>query len=179
MPSSVTAYRIFIASPGGLDEERQAFRRVINDYNESEALEEGLLFIPVGWELALAGMGRPQALINEMVERCDYFVLVLHDRWGTAPSAGGPYTSGTEEEYHLARERVKNGAMRDIAIYFKEVDPGKVSDPGVQLQKVLDFRASLEASRELLYNRFDGLATFEKHLRTHLGVWRRRHGGRA
>jgi Domain of unknown function (DUF4062) len=173
----VTAYRIFIASPGGLDEERQAFRKVINDYNESDALDDGALFVPVGWELARAGMGRPQQLINRMVTRCDYFVLLLHDRWGTTPSAGGPYTSGTEEEYHIARECFQNETMREIAVFFKEIDPGKVSDAGPQLQKVLEFRANLEASRELLFTRFDSLPAFEMRLRYHLGDWRRRHRG--
>src|SRR6266496_5004021 len=165
MPSQVTAYRVFIASPGGLEEERQAFRTVVNDYNESDALDEGVLFVPVGWELARAGMGRPQEVINRMVRRCDYFILVLHDRWGTAPSASGPYSSGTEEEYHVARECFRNETMRDIAVLFKEIDSAKLSDPGPQLQKVLDFRAGLEASRDLLYTRFDTLAGFEKQLR--------------
>jgi Domain of unknown function (DUF4062) len=111
MPWQVTAYRIFVASPGGLDNERQAFRRVINDYNESDALDDGALFVPVGWELARAGMGRPQELINRTVRLCDYFVLLLHDRWGTAPAAGGAYSSGTEEEYHIARECFGNRTM--------------------------------------------------------------------
>jgi hypothetical protein len=56
MPSKVTVYRVFVASPGGLEQEREAFRRILNDYNESDALEEGALFIPVGWELARAGI---------------------------------------------------------------------------------------------------------------------------
>ena len=175
MPSQVTAYRIFVASPGGLDDERQAFRRVINDYNESDALDDGALFVPVGWELARAGMGRPQELINRMVRRCDYFVLILHDRWGTAPAAGGSYSSGTEEEYHIARESFGNQTMRDVAIFFKEIDPARLADPGPQLQKVLEFRAGLEASRDLLLNRFDSLPAFETRLRYQLGEWRRRH----
>jgi hypothetical protein len=175
MPSAVTAYRIFIASPGGLDDERQAFRKVINDYNESDALDDGALFVPVGWELAPAGMGRPQELINRMVRRCDYFVLLLHDRWGSAPSASGPFTSGTEEEFHIARECFQSGSMRELAVFFKEIDPGKLSDAGPQLQKVLDFRASLEAGRDLMFTRYDRLPVFETRLRFHLGDWRRRH----
>src|SRR5207249_2085136 len=107
-------YKIFIASPGGLDDERQEFRRIINEYNETDAIEDGVLFVPVGWEVARAGLGRPQELINEIVRGCDYLVLVLHDRWGTAPSDSGPYSSGTEEEFHIAGECIRTGTMRDV-----------------------------------------------------------------
>ena len=76
----------------------------MNEYNESDALESGLLFIPVGWELTLRGMGRPQQVINDDLRRCDYGVFVLHDRWGSPTSKSGGYSSGTEEEYALARQ---------------------------------------------------------------------------
>src|SRR5437660_10778803 len=102
MPSQLTAYRIFIASPGGLDAERRLFRDVVNRYNELHAIPRGVLFIPIGWDLALAGRGRPKELISSWLRRCDYFVLILWDRWGSPPSRKGPYTSGTEEEFHLA-----------------------------------------------------------------------------
>lgn len=174
----VTEYRIFIASPGGLDAERQAFRKVINDYNESDALHDGLVFVPVGWDLARAGMGRPQEEINGLVRQCDYLVLILHDRWGTPPSDAGLYTSGTEEEYNIARQLLEAKKMRDILVFFKGVDPGRLSDPGPQLQKVLDFRESLEAKRELLFKRFQVLDEFETQLRFHLAAWRRTHSAR-
>lgn len=104
MPSQVSAYRIFVGSPSGLEEERKRFREVVNEYNESDALENGVLFIPVGWELTLRGMGRPQQLINDDLKRCDYCVILLHDRWGTPSSTAGQYSSGTEEEYALAKQ---------------------------------------------------------------------------
>jgi hypothetical protein len=73
----ITAYRVFIASPGGLEKERQTFREVVNRYNEVDAVQRGLLFIPTGWEDTLGGMGRPQAIINEDLRACDYCVLLL------------------------------------------------------------------------------------------------------
>src|SRR4028118_236692 len=104
MPSNLTAYRIFIASPGGLQKEREAFKNIINKYNETDATERNVQFIPVGWEATLGGIGRPQELINEDIRRCDYFILVLWDRWGSRPNKEneGSYTSGTDEEYHVA-----------------------------------------------------------------------------
>src|SRR4051812_36490100 len=106
MPTQLTAYRIFIASPGGLIEVRQRFRLVIEKYNTEDAIRRGVLFIPVGWELTLGGLGRPQSLINREIEECDAFFLILHDRWGSNPGGAEGYTSGTEEEYHKALEHV-------------------------------------------------------------------------
>ena len=71
MPQPILAYRVFIASPGGLQEERKAFRDVIQSYNETDAVPRGVMFFPVGWELTLAGVGRPQSIINEEVRTCD------------------------------------------------------------------------------------------------------------
>ena len=175
MPSQVTAVRVFVASPGGLEKEREAFRRIINDYNESDALEAGVLFIPVGWELAMAGIGRPQELINQELRRCDYCVVVLWDRWGSAPAIGGKYSSGTEEEYYVARDAKTAGTMLQIVVMFRAVDPSKLSDPGPQLQKVIDFRRDLEDKKELLFATYDELPTFENHLRKQLAGWLRQH----
>jgi hypothetical protein len=58
MPKDLKAYKVFIASPGGLKEEREAFRDEINSYNESEAVARGVLFDLVGWEATLGGVGR-------------------------------------------------------------------------------------------------------------------------
>ena len=146
MPEKITAYRVFIASPGGLDKERDAFRLAINAHNESDAIERGVIFLPIGWEITPGGIGRPQAIINEEVRRCDYFMLVLHDRWGSAPQTGrGPYSSGSEEEFDIALECHKRGTMRQIVILFKDLDPAQLRDPGPQLDNVLRFREHLEA----------------------------------
>ncbi|MBA3311990.1 MAG: DUF4062 domain-containing protein [Planctomycetaceae bacterium] len=80
MPQQLTSYRVFIASPGGLESEREGFREVIQEYNESEAFERGLHVRPIGWEITLGGVGRPQRLINDEIRTCDFFVLLLHDR---------------------------------------------------------------------------------------------------
>src|SRR4030081_3071987 len=124
MPSQLTAYRVFIASPGGLEAERQKFRDAIQDYNNIDAIERGALFIPVGWEATLGGVGRPQKLINEDVRNCDYFVMLLWDRGGTPPQLGnrGPYTSGSEEEFHIAWESFERRRMRDLIIFFKSIE---------------------------------------------------------
>ena len=126
MPTELTGYRIFIATPGGLEPERRAFRQVIGEYNDSDALRRGVMFLPVGWEATLGGVGRPQSLINKDLRECDYFVLVLWDRWGSptgrVPEEG--YASGTEEEYTEALRCLNdvNCPLRQIIVFFKAVD---------------------------------------------------------
>lgn len=179
MASSITGYRIFIATPGGLHAERKAFRATVHDYNETDAIQRGVLFIPVGWEDTLAGAGRPQGIIDEDLTLCDYFILVVWDRWGTPPDqiGKGKYTSGTQEEFFVAEACYKDPQhpMRQLTAFFKAVDPRKLSDPGDQLIKVLDFKRELESSKRLLFSTFDEVSEFEQQLRRHLAKWVRQH----
>jgi hypothetical protein len=169
---------VFVASPGGLEQERGRFREIINEYNETDALQGGVLFAPVGWELTIRGMGRPQKLINDDIKSCDYCLLVLHDRWGSPPSPDTPYTSGTEEEYALARTLVIAGTMLDLVVLFKSVDASRLADPGPQLQKVLDFKRRLEVEKELFYGGYDDVSGFERIFRRQLSAWMRAHAQR-
>jgi tetratricopeptide (TPR) repeat protein len=177
VPEKITAYRVFIASPGGLEDEREHFRAVIDDYNATEAIERGVIFLPVGWEITLGGVGRPQHVINEDVRRCDYFLLVLWDRWGSSPGKGdgATYTSGSEEEFGVAKECYESKTMRNLVILFKDVDPSKLRDPGPELSKVLKFKESLESEKQYLYETFDEQQAFGVRLRSHLGSWMRAH----
>jgi tetratricopeptide (TPR) repeat protein len=176
MPSSLTGYRIFIASPGGLQEIRQAFRDIIEKYNTEDAMRRGVVFIPVGWEHTLGGIGRPQAIINRELDECDALVLVLHDRWGT--NAGAPEGhSGTEEEYEraLRLHGDPESAMEELLVFFKALETERLSDPGPQLELVLDFKKKLEQERTLLFHQFETERDFEDRLRTFLASWIRDH----
>jgi tetratricopeptide (TPR) repeat protein len=179
MVIDIKGYRVFIASPGGLQEERRAFREALIAFNDAHAIPKGAIFLPVGWEDTLGGMGRAQSLINSEIQRCDYFVLLLWDRWGTPPSADGRYSSGTEEEFYVAENCVKdaNMPMRKMAVLFKAVDPKQLSDPGAQLSRVLEFKKKLEEENKYFYETFDTLRNFERLLDRHLGEWLRKHEG--
>jgi hypothetical protein len=143
MASKISCLRVFIASPGGLAEERKAFREEIQDYSEAESIPRGVLFQPVGWEDTLGAVGRPQTIINEDVRDSDYLILLLWNRWGSPPDTrSSRFTSGTEEEYRIAMEcyNSQDFPMRKLVMMFKSVDPQQLTDPGPQLQKVLEFR---------------------------------------
>jgi tetratricopeptide (TPR) repeat protein len=179
MARALKEYRIFFASPGGLQAERRAFRDIVTEYDDLESNQRGVHFVPVGWEDTLPGVGRPQAIINEEIQTCDYFILTFWNRWGSAPdnSQSSSFTSGTEEEYHVARacHDDPKHCLRQIVVFFKGVGPEQLADPGPQLRKVLDFRNRLESERQLLFRTFDDLAQFQRSIRGLLGQWKRDH----
>ena len=59
MPVAVTHYRVFIASPSGLGEERKAFRDTISRFNARDGNLRRTQFDAVGWEMTLGQQGAP------------------------------------------------------------------------------------------------------------------------
>lgn len=174
MPTNLTCLNVFIASPGGLGEERKAFRDAAQEANEADAIARGILYRPIGWEDTLGGIGRPQTIINEDIRKCDYLILLLWNRWGSPPDTNtSHFTSGTEEEFHVAKECHKLGSMRQILIFFKAIDPHQLSDPGPELNKVLSFKKDLEQRKEYLFHTFDSIENFKTLIRKHLAAWLR------
>ena len=158
MPTDLKLYRVFIASPGGLQDERKAFRDQLREYSDAEAKPRGMLFDPVGWEDTLGAVGRPQSFINEDVRASDFLVLLLWDRWGspTGKDSSG-FSSGTEEEYSVALEcyRDATAPMKQIVLMFKGVDARQINDPGTELQKVLEFKERIERDKTHLFHTFE------------------------
>ncbi len=177
MPKQLTQYRVFIGSPGGLEEERRRFQDKLRRFTALNAEHRGVLFHPVGWEDTLTGVGRPQALINEDLKQCDYAVFVLHDRWGSA--TGGDYSSGTEEEFVLAEELYEKRKIWQIALYFKEVDARQLRDPGRQLEAVLAFRKRIEDGKRYLFHAYGALDSFADSVEAHLARWLLDHESRS
>ena len=166
---TLTVKSIFIASASDLNDERQVFRQVVQEINAIKANSIGVHLEPLGWEDTLPGRGRPQSLINKDVGRSDLFVLLLWKRWG---SATGLYSSGVEEEFELAKGlNESQGGRPEMWIYFKDVSDDMLTDPGPQLQKVLEFRRVIKAERSFLYATFETLDEWERGFRLELSRW--------
>lgn len=174
MPKKLDQYRVFIATPSGLDDERKAFRKTLEDYTASDAEPRGVTFHPVGWEETLCGPGRPQGLINDDLRECDYAVFIWHDRWGS-PTSVGDTKVGTEEEWNLAEELYKTGQVRNIAVFFKKVDERQLRDQGPQLKQVLAHKKRIEKEKRYLFKSYDQASEFRDELRKHLAKWLRDH----
>ncbi len=170
--SDVRTIRVFIASPGDLAVERAAFKDVIEELNDGFGDGAGVKFELLAWEATPAVMTtRSQGLINQEIDRCDVFVMAMHRRWGQEAPDAKPYSSYTEEEFHRAVDRWVRTGSPTILVFFKEIEPGQMADPGKQLQQVLDFRRRLEAQRTLLYRPFSAMAEFKDEVQKHLRAY--------
>ncbi len=159
-PDNYKPIKIFIGSPGDLHAERKLFREVLEEVNQRCAHSKGIHLEPLGWEDASPGVGRPQGLINKDLIKSDLVVLLLWKRWGTNTEK---YSSGFEEEYHVAIENNKQ-----IWLYFRDVPDVMLSDPGEQLTKVIEFRKMIEKQKKLLYQRYEDENEWKEKLTDHL-----------
>lgn len=151
MAGELRELRVFMASPGDLQDERQALRGVERRLN-ALFRQRGVRVSIEGWEEVLPDAGAPQDLINPLVHDCDVFVGLLNMRWGTPTDND---SSGFSEEFNIAlSRRVADGAMPAIGMYFREVDPDRLRDAGPQLRTVLEFKKRVEAERLVLHKTF-------------------------
>jgi len=71
-------YRVLIASPSDLAEERQVATEAVNEWNSLHAAAESVVLLPVKWEThAMPRTGvRPQEAINDqLVHNSDILVV--------------------------------------------------------------------------------------------------------
>jgi tetratricopeptide (TPR) repeat protein len=176
MSKKVHLFKIFIASPRNLDKERMLFSEAIDEYNRNEAVDRGVLFKAVAWEETLGAQGRPQDIINEELRQCDFFILILHDWWGSNPKdKKSKYTSGSEEEFHVAYDCLKdtNYPMKQMILFFKDVEPSQLNDPGPQLSQVLAFKRERQELSDFMYRTYNTPESFKKNFLPYLGKWLR------
>ncbi|MEK7753915.1 MAG: DUF4062 domain-containing protein [Acidobacteriota bacterium] len=162
MTDSRKIVRVFLASPGDLKEERLAARAVVDEFNQTWADTLGYQVELVGWEDTISAYGRPQALINNDLEKCELFVGMVWKRWGTPPDTSDRFASGFQEEFETSIARRERDGRPEISLYFKDIPKDLLSDPGEQLRKVVDFRNQLISNKTVLFDNFYELAEFRQ-----------------
>jgi hypothetical protein len=123
MSFTAATYRVLIASPSDLTEEREAATMAINDWNAQHAAAEGIVLLPVKWEThARPESGvRPQGAINtQIVQTCDILIGMFWTKLGTNT---GVAESGTVEEINQFVEQQKPALL-----YFSKrpIDPNRI-----------------------------------------------------
>jgi hypothetical protein len=165
MPSTRKIIRAFLASPGDLQEERQAIRDVVDEFNGSWADELGYQVELIGWEETVAGFGRPQHLINQDLDRCDLFLGMIWKRWGTPPDRDEKFSSGFEEEFERSMARREETGSPQISLFFKQIPDEYLVDPGDDLKRVLEFQNKIIASKKILFQSFSMARDIETQVR--------------
>lgn len=175
MSENIKIVRVFIGSPSGLEDERRAAREIIQEVNQAHSEHWGCQFKLVGWEDTIPGYQRPQSLINVDLDKCQYFIGVLWNRWGTKPDLDDSgFTSGFEEEFCRARNLSAAGSIKDIALYFKAVNVPDGLEPGPEIKKVKDFRTQCIDEKRIFFRDFEETVEFRDLVRnkiTEIG-WR-------
>jgi hypothetical protein len=165
--------RIFVASPGDVQDEREQLGRVVQELNttlSALAPERGLVLELVKWEShTRPGMGADaQDVVNRQLSIADYdiFIGIMWRRLGTPTKRA---KSGTEEEFQLARNSWKeNRRPREILFYFCQAPAGPpgTEEEAEQLLKVIRFRNEL--TREGLIWEYPDHPAFADLVRPHL-----------
>lgn len=165
MPSTRKILYTFLASPGDLQEEREAIRDVVDEFNESWADELGYQIELLGWENTVAGFGRPQELINQDVDRCDLFIGLIYKRWGTPPDKEGKFSSGFHEEFKRSIARREDSGSPEVALFFKDIPKEFMDDPGDDLKRIQEFKETIIAEKKILFKKFSTTREIEKLVR--------------
>lgn len=123
MSFDAKVYKILVASPGDVEEERQAIPEVISEWNNINSENNGVVLLPVKWETHSAPLmgDRAQGVINnQLVTSCDMAIGVFWTRLG---SPTGASESGTAEEIEWF---IDNG--KPVMLYFssRDINPSKL-----------------------------------------------------
>jgi anti-sigma regulatory factor (Ser/Thr protein kinase) len=166
MTRAVNRVRIFAASPGDTQEERDRLATVVAELNKGIAAERDLALELVRWEThTRPGMGSdPQDVINRQLPEADIVIAMFWKRLGTpTPRAD----SGTAEELESAIEEWRLKGEIEILAYFNQSPYTPDREELDQVQRLLGFRQTLE-SRGLFPREYNGVPDFEAQVRQHL-----------
>lgn len=177
---TVKEIKIFIASPDEVNEEREKIEEIINELNDTISKSYSIHLKIITWEKNVAPqMGRPQEVVNEQIkpDESDIFIGILWTKFGSKTGIkssieSNQLNSGTEEEFEIAYNSLKNKGFPYIMFYRsnrqKRID---LIDPS-QLQKVNSFfrRFKHDGKTPGIYSIYANIEDFSSKIRHDLLV---------
>ncbi len=177
MPEVITNYRLFLASPGDVANEREIVKKIISEFNDQYVRELKSTISLLTWENNThpAFGNYPQSVISEQIGNYDIFVGILWSRFGTPTPS---YGSGTEEEFNNAYDKF-NSNPNDIRImiYFNQ-DGVPLNDIDIeQITKIKKFKQNISSLGAYYFdfssNDFEGI--FRRHIYDVISKWNSHH----
>lgn len=157
--------RVFLASPGDLDDERSSVRACVDEHNARRRGMDSAAFEVVEWDRMRGTARRPQEAINELIAESHFMVVLFKSAWGSAPGSPWGYTSGTEEELFtglLELGRVEQ-PMRDLWVCF-------VDDPSPD-DRIARLRQEMIDRHSVLFESVSGPGDLREKLTDRLESW--------
>lgn len=161
MPYKATVYRLMIASPSDVTNERSIIPEIINNWNIVHSLTTEAVLLPVKWEThSTPSMGdRPQSIINkQLVEQSDALVGIFWTRLGTPT---GEAESGSVEEVQKFI-----AAGKPVLLYFSNAPVMPESVDLEQYKKLKEFKEV--CFKEGLVDTYDSVEQLREKLNRHL-----------
>jgi hypothetical protein len=167
MPRSATIYRVFVASPSDVSEEREEVKQVINRVNKQLARSHNIQLEYVGWDTDTApaiGADAQDAINQQINDNYDIFLGILGAKFGTPTKRA---QSGTAEEFTRALENFQRGRCLKVMVYFRHSAIEMDHDALDEAKRVVEFRKELE-NKGALYGQFESTTDFSHKLQMHL-----------
>jgi tetratricopeptide (TPR) repeat protein len=157
--------RIFLASPGDLEDERSIVRACADEHNARRGDMGSVTYEVVEWDRMRGTARRPQEAINELIAESHFMIVLFKSAWGSAPGSPWGYTSGTEEELFtglLELGQVEQ-PMRDLWVCFLE-------DPAPE-HRIVQLRQEMIDRHSVMFESISGLRDLKKKLTDRLASW--------
>lgn len=168
MAKTITLYKVFVASPSDLKEERILLEEIIDELNLSSFNNSEIKIELIKWESHVnPGIGEyPQEVINSDINQdYDVFIGLLWSKFGLQTKK---YGSGTEEEFELAYNKYKNNPTDlKVMFYFKNASIPFDQIDTDSINSIRKFKSSL-GEKGVLYWDYNTNEEFQKLLRIQL-----------
>jgi hypothetical protein len=150
-------YRVFISTPGDLQQEQEACRAAISEVNEKEAMPQKILLVAVGLreDSQIEGF---RSAVSDNVRHCTYYIQIFEDDWGPK--------NLFRKMFFLATD-----CRDDTSLPMREVVVGLKHAPRETDPEILAFRKELEEQQKVRLFHFDNADSLGEQLRRICGEW--------
>jgi tetratricopeptide (TPR) repeat protein len=161
----VLPLRIFLATPGDLEDERAAVRTCVDEHNARRDGEGGVAYEVVEWDRMRGTARRAQEAINELIAESHFMIVLFKRSWGSAPGSPWGYTSGTEEELFTGLLQLGQAEqpMRDLWVGF-------ASDPAPD-DRIVKLRQQIIDGHSVMFESIGGLRDLKERVTDRLKSW--------
>jgi len=168
MARTITLFKIFVASPSDLNDERNLIADIVDELNLSFLNKSDVKIELVKWEThANPGVeDYSQKVINtDIGDDYDIFIGLMWSKFGTRTQE---YGSGTEEEFNNAYTKYKVfSSSVKIMFYFKQAPIQFDKIDTESIISIRNFKSSL-GDKGVLYWDYNTIEEFQKLLRIQL-----------